>query len=215
MAEQELIGIREFARRVGVSDTAVHKAIKSGRIVAHEEDRDPNNGRPRLRWPQAREDYQSNSDSTKRTHVGGTGKSERRLQYTAGEDSKPVLQTREQVLGTEPPHDTVPVGGDALPGRAAVQGPSLAQSKAVREAYMARLAKLEYEEKSGKLVSADEVKARAFKMARGARDALLTMPDRLAPILAGTTDVQAVHRMLLDDIEQTCRRIAADAERAA
>ena len=41
---------------------------------------------------------------------------------------------------------------------------------------MARLAKLEYEEKSGKLVSADEVKARAFRMARGARDALRRCP---------------------------------------
>lgn len=186
----ELIAIREAARRLGVSDTAVHKAIKAGRVtVAGTNEK---NGRPLLAWPQAQTDWLANSDSTKRTHVGSQGSPER-AKYA-----------------DKPAETKLPTATDPDEAKAAM-GPSLAQSRAVREAYQARLAKLEFEQKTGRLVSADEVKARAFRMARGARDALLTMPDRLAPILASSTDVVEVHRLLLDDIERTCARIAQDA----
>lgn len=203
MADQELIGIREFARRIGVSDTAVHKAIKAGRVTIA--GRTEKSDRPLLSWPQAKADWERNSDSTKRTHVGGTGKSQRRAQYTAGDDSKPVLPTRAQVLGTEePPPEAAHVGGDNLPGRA-VQGPSLAQSKAIREAYMARLAKLEYEEKSGKLVSADEVKAQWFKLITAAKTRILGIPaackSRIADLpLQVVATIDAVCREALEDL---------------
>lgn len=64
----ELIGVREAARRLGVSDTAVHKAIKKGRVTVagHTE----TSGRPLLAWPQVAEDWVGNSDPTKRSHVG-------------------------------------------------------------------------------------------------------------------------------------------------
>lgn len=194
---QELIAIREAARRLGVSDTAVHKAIKAGRVtVAGTNEK---NGRPLVAWPQVRDDWLANSDSSKRTHVGSQGSPERaKYAKTPAETKLPTA--------SEPETET----GESK----AAAGPSLAQSRAVREAYQARLAKLEFEQKTGRLVSADEVKARAFRMARSARDSLLTMPDRLAPILASSTDVVEVHRLLLEDIERTCARIAQDAAAA-
>ena len=190
----ELIGIREAARRLGVSDTAVHKAIKAGRVTVA--GRTPTSNRPLVAWPQVQQDWLANSDTTKRTHVGSKGSPRRAA------DPEPEVQ-----LATNTQDEQPAVGGDSLPGRA-VQGPSLAQSRAVKEAYLARLAKLEFEQKSGKLIDADEVKVRAFKLARNARDALLTMPDRLAPILASSTDVQEIHRLMLEDIERTCQRLA-------
>lgn len=117
-------------------------------------------------------------------------------------------------LTGRPAQDPAPpaqrVGGDDLPGRQppTAAAPSLAQSKAVREAYLARLAKLEYEREIGKVVDADAVKARAFNAARAARDTLLTMPDRLAPLLAGAKDVQEVRRLLDEDIAMVCARIS-------
>lgn len=191
----ELIAIREAARRLGVSDTAVHKAIKAGRVQIA--GRTQLSNRPLVEWPRVRDDWLANSDGTKRTHVGSRGSPVR------ANDPQPVVKLSSN---TE----------DADSGAASgpTTGPSLAASRAVREAYQARLAKLEYEERIGKLVNADEVKARAFKMARAARDSMLTMPDRLAPILASSTDVQEVHRLLLDDIERTCDRLAKDAMEA-
>src|SRR5687768_18016976 len=63
-------------------------------------------------------------------------------------------------------------------------GPTYSQSRAVRELYLARLAKIEFEERSCKLVSRDEVTVVAFTKARTVRDNLLNVPDRLAAMLA-------------------------------
>ena len=57
--------------------------------------------------------------------------------------------------------------------------PELTQARAVREMYNARLAQLEYEEKSGALCRVDEVKLSTFRTARLLRDALLNIPTRV------------------------------------
>ncbi|MGD0202088.1 MAG: hypothetical protein ABSD27_15225 [Bryobacteraceae bacterium] len=69
----------------------------------------------------------------------------------------------------------------AAVGDAPASGPTYAQSRAVRGLYLARLAKIEFEERAAKLVSRDEVTAAAFTKARTMRDNLLTIPDRRAP----------------------------------
>src|SRR5207249_1474334 len=78
--------------------------------------------------------------------------------------------------------------GFALDGGAPRLASSYAASRAAREAYLARLAKLEFEQRSGKLVDADEVRAQVFGLGRRLRDTLMGLPDRLAPVLAGQTD---------------------------
>ena len=77
---------------------------------------------------------------------------------------------------------------------------SYAASRAAREAYLARLAKLDFEQRSGKLVDADEVRAQVFGLGRRLRDAFLGMPDRLSPVLAGQADQALVHRLLTEEI---------------
>ncbi len=86
-------------------------------------------------------------------------------------------------------------------------GPSYAQSRAIKEAYNARLAKLEYEEKSGALVRTDSVKVAWFNVLRILRDRVLNMPDRMAPLLASETDPKRVRELL--DVE--LRQILTDA----
>jgi hypothetical protein len=60
-----------------------------------------------------------------------------------------------------------------------VAGPSFAQSRAVREAYEARLAKLTWEARTKKLINADEVRVSAYNFSRMIRDRLLNVPDRV------------------------------------
>lgn len=60
-----------------------------------------------------------------------------------------------------------------------VAGPSFAQSRAVREAYEARLAKLTYEERIKKLINADEMRVAAYNFSRMIRDRVLGVPDRV------------------------------------
>lgn len=58
------------------------------------------------------------------------------------------------------------------------------KARAVREHYQARLAKLEYEEKVGSLVSTDEVKIAQFNIDRQRRDAMLNIADRVCAAIA-------------------------------
>jgi len=87
------------------------------------------------------------------------------------------------------------------------RAPDYAEHRAIREAYAARLAKLDYEERTGRLVATEEVKVGWFNILRVLRDRILNLPDRLAAVLAAETDpsevrtiLMAEHRSLLADL---------------
>ncbi|MGQ9919552.1 MAG: hypothetical protein ACUVS7_19320 [Bryobacteraceae bacterium] len=76
------------------------------------------------------------------------------------------------------------------------------RARAIRESYLARLAKIEFEEKTAKLVNRDEVQVAGFTRGRVVRDNLLNIADRLAATLAAESDVDRVHRILSDEIRR-------------
>lgn len=84
------------------------------------------------------------------------------------------------------------------------------QARTLREAYMARLARLEFEEKSKQLVRADAVKNEAFKVARVVRDNLLNIPDRVAAELANETNQFKVHQRLTHEIRRALEDMRLD-----
>ena len=92
-------------------------------------------------------------------------------------------------------------------------GPSFAQSRAIREAYAARLAKLEYEERTGALVRTEQVKLAWFDLLRVARDRLLNIPDRLADTLAAENEPRRVRELLAAEIRLVLTDLADQAER--
>lgn len=69
-------------------------------------------------------------------------------------------------------------------------------SRAEREFYAARLARIECEEREGKLVSIDEINALHFSRARRLRDRMLMIPRRLAAQVAAESDARTVEEML-------------------
>lgn len=84
------------------------------------------------------------------------------------------------------------------------------QARTLREAYMARLAKLEFEEKSGKLVTVESVKNEAFRTARIVRDNLLNIPDRVAAELANETNQFKVHQRLTQELRRALEDMKID-----
>ena len=58
------------------------------------------------------------------------------------------------------------------------------KARAVREHYGARIAKIDYEERIGSLVSRDEVKVAQFNIDRQRRDAMLNIADRICAGIA-------------------------------
>lgn len=86
-------------------------------------------------------------------------------------------------------------------------GISLQKSRANKELFEALLKKLEYEEKSGKLVDRAKVEMEAFAAARVARDRLLLIPDRVAPIIIGETDMFEIKRVLREEIIRSLQNL--------
>ncbi|CAO4184689.1 hypothetical protein [Methylorubrum extorquens] len=66
------------------------------------------------------------------------------------------------------------------------------QAQAMKETYLARLRKLEFEQKSGALVDGERARAEVFDIARVERDAWVNWPSRVAPLIAAEIGVDAV-----------------------
>lgn len=180
--------IRGYARHRGVSHTAVRKALAAGRITVGE------NGKIN---PEAADQQWTTSTnlSKPRNSIMGVPKKRR----AAGAPSDP--------LGS--PGLDEPVAPPSAEAGATRLISSYAASRAAREGYLARLAKLEFEQRSGKLVDADEVRAQIFGLGRRMRDALMGLPDRLAPVLAGQTDQAEIHRLLAQEIMTSLAELSA------
>ena len=82
------------------------------------------------------------------------------------------------------------------------------KARAVREHYQARLAKLEFEEKTAQLIPADEVKVAAFNLFRRYRDHMLNIPDRLAAILAAETESAKCYEILAGEVRKALNEFA-------
>lgn len=74
------------------------------------------------------------------------------------------------------------------------------QAKTAREVYEAKMAQLEYEEKTRKLFPADEAKSHLAGKIAAMREAFLQIPSRLVPVLSAETDPAKIHTMLEDEI---------------
>jgi len=173
------LSIRGYARHRGVSHTAVRKALATGRITLAEDGKiDPQS---------ADEQWTTSTNLSKpRNSITGVPKKRR------------ALGSPSDALGS--PGFDEPVAPPLAEAGATRLASSYAASRAAREAYLARLAKLDFEQRSGKLVDADEVRVQIFGLGRRMRDALMGLPDRLAPVLAGQTDQAEIHRLLAQEI---------------
>ena len=72
-------------------------------------------------------------------------------------------------------------GGGETDGGGGYRGPSMNQAQTIKAGYQAKLLALEYEERSGQLVRADEVRRQQFEAGRRVRDAVL----RIGPQMIG------------------------------
>lgn len=194
----EKISIREAARRLGLSDTAIRKGVKAGRVSAPTGD-----GVALLDWPKVRDEWLANSDTSKRSHVGSRGSSRRK--------DAPVVKLPTSDRMDEAPDLPDMVGDASEMDGAASTGPksgrdaNYAKARAAREFYAANLAKLEYEQKTGKLVGADEAVAAWQKHITAAKTRIMGIPasckSRYADLpLAAIAIIEQVCREALEDL---------------
>ncbi len=86
--------------------------------------------------------------------------------------------------------------------------PNYYTSKAVKEYYLGKLAKLEYEYKAGKLVSAEEQEKEGFKLGRIIRDGILNIPERISADLFSQKTMDDVYQLLRKEIVDVLTSLA-------
>lgn len=182
----ELLSIRAYARARGRSHVAVLKAVKAGRITLVDGKVDP-----------AIADQQWSAN----TNPGQS-------HAAASKAAAATLETVKAAGSGSEGQPTAGQGGANGAPNGGQSGPVYAVQRAIREGYMARLARIEYEMKSGKLVEADKVRVKAFNAARRAREMLMGLPDRLSPRLAGETNSFEIHRILTEELRRVCTEIS-------
>ena len=73
---------------------------------------------------------------------------------------------------------------------------NFAQARTAEMVFRARLRKLEFETKSVRFLSADEVKVKWYTLVRQIRDKLLALPAKLAPQLAALSEAAEIRDLL-------------------
>ena len=213
----ELLSQRGYARRRGCSQTAVWKAIEAGRISVVK----VGTGF-KINPETADREWSDNTDRSKssNTEIGDPGR-----RRSPGEPPAPMdldrVREGEQIplleeLPRAPARESRDNGGNGNGGRAeAPEVLSYARSRAQREAALARKAELELEEHIGSLVRLSEVQRTAFDTARKARDLLLAIPERIAPVLAAMEKPAEILAVLETEFERICGELSnGDAERS-
>lgn len=165
------ISIREFARREGVSDTLVRKAVKLGRLKAFDDKSiDPALAGSAWREGNAKGANRS-ANSSQRVRSSTPVRTDAPLDVDDDEDL-PAAAERLLASGQVPSHD-------------------YAEALRRKENYLALLRQLEYEQKSGALVDISIAEGILFDEFRAQRDAWLNWPMRVGPILAADLGLEA------------------------
>ena len=86
--------------------------------------------------------------------------------------------------------------------------PSYAASRAIKEAYAARLLRIEYEQKMGNLMEAAAVTKEAFEVASRTRDRIEGIPARVSATIAAMTDRRSIETLLAKEIRNALEEIA-------
>jgi len=77
----------------------------------------------------------------------------------------------------------------------------------MHEGLRAKKTKLEVDQLEGTLIDAKAVKDASFNQARLVRDTLLSVPNRLSPVVANETDEHRVHQLIKDEIVSCLKAI--------
>jgi hypothetical protein len=185
----EVVTLREFARRIGVSLTAIQKGVKTGRIEAIT---DPATGKiTGIDYASQGEAWTANSKHPqKRPHniAGGRPRNDGEAPAApAAAKTKP-----------KPPADqpSQPTGGM-----------SMSEVQRAREIVKLQIDNLKLKEAQGELVSAAEVRKQGHALASGIVSHLYNIPDRCADEIAGMSDPHAIHKLLLAEIDNAVEAI--------
>jgi hypothetical protein len=183
----EIVTLREFARRVGVSLTAVQKGVQNGRIYA---DKDPKTGRI------SGIDYDTQAEAW----VANAMHPQKRPHNIAGgrprEDGRPPAAPENRTQLKQPDDSPSPRSG--MP---------LAEIQRARELVKLQLDNVKLKEAQGELVPATDVEKQGRQLASVIISSMYNIPDRISDELAGMSEPHDIHRLLLEEIDRAVQEL--------
>jgi hypothetical protein len=197
--------LRSYADYRGVSLQAVQFAIRDGRITA-------TNGKI-LDFARADLEWNSNSDSrkvraTSAQRAAGLNSDDAQALAAArvtGEapprpklDQKPKKNTKSKPQKPAAAED--PENDSPEPDSISSNGQRLTMARTAETTYRAKISKLKFEEMSGNLISIDSARNAFFQIATSTREKILSVPDRVAEMIAAVSDPWEIREILENEI---------------
>lgn len=94
---------------------------------------------------------------------------------------------------------------------AAPRGSRYMDARTKREEFQSKLAEIDLQQRLGKMVEVDAVRAEFFAIRRRLRDRLVeALPSRVASQLASMTDARAIEKLLRDEARQCMSELARE-----
>jgi hypothetical protein len=116
-------------------------------------------------------------------------------------DDRPVDDVNDPPATAAPPRPSA----DSLGGQTST---SFGQARTVEMVFRAKLRRLEFETRQGKLIEAEAVRKTIADAVRSLRDGILGLPDRMATVLAAESDSKKVHVMLKTELTRELENLA-------
>jgi hypothetical protein len=202
----DIVTLREFSRRIGVSLTAVQKGVKTGRLQAVS---DPKTGRiTGIDFDTQATAWTANSKAPQRkpnTVAGG------RPRLDGAPPAAPSTNAgREQGSGKTVRFDPGPRGGSLKresnpPPKDG--GMSLAEVQRARELVKLQLDNLKLKEANGELVRAADQHKVGFELGQTLIGNLYNMPERLADEFAGMSSATDIHKLWVHELDLAVAKI--------
>ena len=174
----------EFAREMGVSSELIKKMIQNGRI------------KKRKRQGRSVIDYKTEAP---------------KLLAVSPKARKAQAQRREQ----SPPSGNGSNGGNGGGPTDAANNviiTSLTESREAQERYKALKLKADYEKRVGELIETETVQRDWAAILTMIRKAVVSISDRIAPIVAPETDEHTVHRIIEDECTLILENLSSEIE---
>jgi|GEM_PF-2350041 len=159
---EEVISIREFARRVNIGEKTIRDGIRLEKIVKGVK---IENGKPKIIFSIAKKEFEKYGLGSKAI-------------YCQSKKEQPVNELKTKKKDIE---KTIIVedSSDSLDNIAGLTGDSsMAQAQRAEKIFKAQLASLEVDEKAGTLVPRDLVRSQLFSAGQASRNVLQSLPDR-------------------------------------
>ena len=185
MDDKGLVSFSAFAKLVGVSPQRVSQAAKAGKIsfeiIGNKKLVDPVAGK---------KEWAANKTSHAR-NLSGLKKSAKK--------NKKVKKIKKKPTKTK-----VAVKPEPVP---TYDGMTTADADRKKKVFEAKLAELKFSEQAGELIKIVDVKREAFALARGTRDAVLSLPARIAHEIAAETDPRQSELLLLKELTKVLQKL--------